>query len=152
MSNNEKLLVKTLSKNAVIPKRADIKAAGFDLYAADNYVIPPYSIVENSPQNRVLIKTDIAISLPSDTYGRIAPRSGLALNHGIDVLAGVVDFSFRGNIGVILINLGQTEFVVKQGDRIAQLILEKISYAEIEQVDDLDVTERGSRGFGSSGN
>ena len=81
----------------------------------------------------------------------LAPRSGLAWKNSIDVGAGVIDYDYRGNVGVILFNLGDVDFEVKKGDRIAQLILEKISMAPAIEVDELAATERGAGGFGSTG-
>lgn len=118
-------------------------AAGYDLYSAYDYIIPS--------AGKVIAKTDISIRVPDGTYGRVAPRSGLAAKHHIDVGAGVIDQDYTGNVGVVLFNHGQTEFVIKKGDRIAQLVCEKISYPEIEEVPSLNSTERGEGGFGSTG-
>ena len=92
-----------------------------------------------------------AIAVPHDCYGRIAPRSGLAHKHFIDTLAGVIDADYRGNVGVILANHSKVDFEVKHGDRIAQLILERIYTPEVVECDDLDATDRGAGGFGSTG-
>ena len=100
---------------------------------------------------RALIHTEIAIAVPEGYYGRIAPRSGLALQCGIDVGGGVIDADYRGEVGVILFNHSDEDYHVKQGDRIAQLILEKIICPAIEQVDQLDETQRQTGGFGSTG-
>ena len=81
----------------------------------------------------------------------MAPRSGLAVKHGIDVGAGVVDYDYRGPLGVVLFNFGQEPFEVKAGDRIAQLVLERIVTPAVEEVEELDSTERGAGGFGSTG-
>ena len=89
--------------------------------------------------------------MPPLTYGRVAPRSGLAYKKGIDVGAGVIDEDYRGEVGVILFNFGEEDFEVAPGDRIAQLILEKISMVGLKEVDDLDQTDRGAGGFGSTG-
>jgi dUTP pyrophosphatase len=89
--------------------------------------------------------------IPHGHYGRVAPRSGLAWKKSIDVGAGVIDEDYRGNVGVILFNFGDEDFVIKQGDRVAQLILEKISTPEVEEVDELPETSRGDGGFGSTG-
>ena len=91
------------------------------------------------------------IKLPEDCYGRIAPRSGLALAHHIDIGGGVIDQVYRGNIGVIVYNHLDTPFVVSRGDRIAQLICEKIYYPSLEEVESLHSTERGAGKFGSTG-
>ena len=100
---------------------------------------------------KVIAKTDIQIRVPEGTYGRIAPRSGLAAKHHIDVGAGVVDEDYTGNVGVVLFNHAQSEFEIKKGDRIAQLVCEKIEYPELEECQGLDETERGAGGFGSTG-
>ena len=100
---------------------------------------------------RGVVKTDISIACPAGTYARIAPRSGLAVKKGIDVGAGVVDADYRGNVGVVLFNFGTEDFAVDVGDRIAQLILEKVNMAPVVEVEELTETERGAGGFGSTG-
>lgn len=135
--------IQKLLEDAVIPTRGSEKAAGLDLYAMSPCTLYPHTM-------RV-IATGIAIALPAGTYGRIAPRSGLAVKWGIDVLAGVVDEDYRGEILVALINHGETAFTINRGDRIAQLIVESIVRPVIEVVTDLQETERGSSGFGSTG-
>ncbi|KAI8606683.1 dUTPase-like protein [Dissophora ornata] len=137
------LLVKKLSDKARVPTRGSKHAAGFDLYSAKAMTIPAHS--------QGVVPTDISIAVPEGTYGRVAPRSGLAVKHFIDVGAGVVDYDYRGPLGVVLFNFGQKEFVIEEGDRIAQLVLEKIHICEAVVVEELDSTERGSGGFGSTG-
>lgn len=132
-----------LSEHATAPTRGSARAAGYDLYSAYDYTIPS--------MEKALVKTDIQIAVPSGCYGRVAPRSGLAVKHFIDVGAGVIDEDYRGNVGVVLFNFGKEKFEVKKGDRIAQLICERILYPDLEEVQTLDNTERGSGGFGSSG-
>ncbi|NXM04541.1 DUT protein, partial [Tyrannus savana] len=132
-----------LSENAFTPSRGSARAAGYDLYSAYDCVIPP--------MEKAVVKTDIQIALPSGCYGRVAPRSGLAAKHFIDVGAGVIDEDYRGNVGVVLFNFGKETFEVKKGDRIAQLICERIYYPELEEVEALDDTDRGEGGFGSTG-
>ncbi|KAM9645676.1 deoxyuridine 5'-triphosphate nucleotidohydrolase, mitochondrial isoform 1-T1 [Trichechus inunguis] len=132
-----------LSEHATAPTRGSARAAGYDLYSAYDYTIPP--------MEKALVKTDIQVALPSGCYGRVAPRSGLAAKHFIDVGAGVIDEDYRGNVGIVLFNFGKEKFEVKKGDRIAQLICERIFYPEIEEVQVLDDTKRGSGGFGSTG-
>ncbi|NWS87434.1 PREDICTED: deoxyuridine 5'-triphosphate nucleotidohydrolase, mitochondrial [Sturnus vulgaris] len=132
-----------LSENAFAPSRGSARSAGYDLYSAYDCVIPP--------MEKAVVKTDIQIALPSGCYGRVAPRSGLAAKHFIDVGAGVIDEDYRGNVGVVLFNFGKETFEVKKGDRIAQLICERIYYPELEEVEALDDTERGEGGFGSTG-
>jgi dUTP pyrophosphatase len=97
------------------------------------------------------VKTDLSIAIPENTYARIAPRSGLALKHSIDVGAGVIDYDYRGPVGVILFNHSDTDFTINRGDRVAQLILERISMASVAEVQELSETVRGAGGFGSSG-
>ncbi|ABQ51994.1 dUTPase [Spodoptera litura granulovirus] len=132
-----------LSENAYEPVYASAGAAGMDLRSAYDYVIPR--------NDRMLVKTDIALQLPKECYGRIAPRSGLALKHGIDISAGVIDSDYTGNVGVVMVNNGDEAFVVLRGDRIAQLILERIFVATPRLVQSLSATERGANGFGSTG-
>jgi dUTP pyrophosphatase len=132
-----------LSENAHAMQKGSEYAAGFDLRSAYDYTVPP--------RGRVLVKTDLQIELPRGCYGRVAPRSGLALNHGIDIAAGVIDADYRGNVGIVIVNNGNENFVIKSGDRVAQLICEKILYPNVEEVSELNKTERGADGFGSSG-
>ncbi|KAI2503084.1 dUTPase [Fragilaria crotonensis] len=127
-----------------MPSKGSPFSAGYDLSASTAMTIPALG-------GRALVPTDLAIACPVGTYARIAPRSGLALKHGIDVGAGVVDADYRGPVGVILFNFGKEDFQVTKGDRIAQLILEKICTAEAVQVEELDDTKRGAAGFGSTG-
>ncbi|XP_016177828.2 deoxyuridine 5'-triphosphate nucleotidohydrolase, partial [Arachis ipaensis] len=101
-------------------------------------------------RGKALVATDLSISIPEGTYARIAPRSGLALKHSIDVGAGVIDADYRGPVGVILFNHSDVDFEVKVGDRVAQLILEKIVTPDVVEVEDLDSTVRGEGGFGST--
>ena len=125
-----------------IPTRGSDEAAGLDLYASQTLTIPP--------QKRMLVSTCIKIKLPSGTYGRIAPRSGLSLK-GIDVAAGVIDRDYTGEIKVMLANNGTNDFTVNSDDRIAQLIVERIAIVDVEKVEKLDTTHRGAQGFGSTG-
>ncbi|KAA0164428.1 hypothetical protein FNF31_02352 [Cafeteria roenbergensis] len=129
--------------SAVLPTRGSALAAGYDLSAAHDGTIPA--------RGKALIKTDLAVAIPEGCYGRVAPRSGLAWKHSIDVGAGVIDADYRGNVGVILFNLSDTAFDVKAGDRIAQLVLERIATPDVVEVDDLEASDRGAGGFGSTG-
>jgi len=137
------LKIAKLTEHAIIPTRGSDKAAGYDLYSAYDYVIPA--------KGKVLAKTDIQVKVPHGTYGRVAPRSGLAWKNHIDIGAGVVDEDYRGNVGVVMFNHSEVEFNIKAGDRIAQLVCEKISYPEIQILESLDETARGEGGFGSTG-
>jgi dUTP pyrophosphatase len=132
-----------LTENAFTPTRGSAHAAGYDLYSAYAYEIPA--------MGKMVVLTDIQIALPDGCYGRVAPRSGLAAKNFIDVGAGVIDQDYRGNVGVVMFNFGKESFKVAKGDRIAQLILERIYIPELEEVNSLDETERGGGGFGSSG-
>jgi|TARA_R110000868_G_scaffold251412_4_gene508175 dUTP pyrophosphatase len=143
--------VKKLSDKAVIPSKGSAGAAGYDLYTTESY--------ELKPGERKAFKTDIALSITEGFYGRVAPRSGLAVKHGIDVLAGVIDSDYRGEILVALINLGDKPVqlpIIKDGKEtaIAQIIFEGCGTVTdgFTVVDDLTATQRGSGGFGSSDN
>lgn len=137
--------VKLVHPKAKLPSRNNNTDAGADIFSVDNIVIPPLS--------RALINTGIIVELPeSNTYIRIAPRSGLAVKHGIDVLAGVVDHGYRGTIGVVLYNTDNSNsFEVKEGDKIAQLIVETYHAWDFLETDTLSDTKRSDNGFGSSG-
>ena len=136
--------VKKLSENATIPTQGTSFAAGYDLYAAEDAVVVCGT--------RKLIKTNISMEINPGYYGRIAPRSGLAYKNGIDILAGVIDSDYRGDIGVILYNTDKNiDFTVKKGDRIAQIIFEACYTATLNNVDNLDNTLRQAGGFGSTG-
>ncbi|SPO45473.1 probable dUTP pyrophosphatase [Moesziomyces antarcticus] len=128
---------------AKLPTRGSASAAGYDLYASEAVVIPR--------GGRKVVQTGICLAIPEGHYGRVAPRSGLASKHGIDTGAGVIDADYRGLLGVLLFNLGDADFTVNEGDRIAQLIIEKIATPEVEEVESLDDTIRGAGGFGSTG-
>ncbi|XP_062404843.1 deoxyuridine 5'-triphosphate nucleotidohydrolase, mitochondrial isoform X1 [Sardina pilchardus] len=132
-----------LTENATVPTRGSAKAAGYDLYSAYDYTV--------GPMDKAIVKTDIQIAIPHGCYGRVAPRSGLAAKHFIDVGAGVVDEDYRGNVGVVLFNFNKESFEVKKGDRIAQLICERICYPDLLELETLDETQRGEGGFGSTG-
>jgi dUTP pyrophosphatase len=135
--------IKKLSDKAIIPTKAHDTDAGYDLYTTESYTL--------KPGERKVFKTDISLAIPPTLYGRIAPRSGLAVKKGIDVLAGVVDSSYRGEVSVVLINLGQESVTIWPEDKIAQIIFEEYSSHEFTLVDELDTTKRNTNGFGSSG-
>ena len=139
---NTILKFKKLSMNATTPVRGSPCSMGLDLFSAESKII--------EPRDRVRIKTDIAIKLPPGTYGRIAPRSGLAANYFIGIEGGIIDPDFIGGIKCILFNHQNSPFQVTKGMRISQLIIEKISYPELLEVDVLEETERGDKEFGSS--
>lgn len=145
LDNTDSLKVYLRSERATLPTRGSALAAGYDLYAAEDALIPGHG--------QGMVATDITVVVPIGTYGRVAPRSGLAVKHGISTGAGVVDADYRGEIRVVLFNHSLTDFAIKKGDRIAQLVLERIVNAEIQQIsaEELDETERGAGGFGSTG-
>eukprot|EP01133_Synstelium_polycarpum_P002496 gene2496-2842_t len=142
-SSKNMFRIKKLSPTATIPTRATTGSAGYDLSSAYELVVPA--------RGKALAKTDLQISIPEGTYARVAPRSGLAWKNSIDVGAGVIDSDYRGNVGVILFNHSDVDFPIAAGDRIAQLILERIVTPEAIEVDSLDETNRGEGGFGSTG-
>ena len=135
--------VQLLLPEATIPTRSTPGAAGLDLYAAEHFLLYPYS--------RELIETGVAVQMDTDEVGLIWPRSGLAVKYGVDTLAGVVDNDYRSGVAVELINHGGRPVTIEVGDRIAQLIIQKCSFDEPEVVDELDKTVRGIKGFGSTG-
>jgi len=137
------LFVKKLDESAVVPVRGSELAAGYDLSSIVDIVVPSLG--------RVAVSTGLAVKVPVGTYGRIAPRSGLSFRHGIDVLAGVIDADYSGQIVVILYNTSGVDYEIKKGDRIAQFIIEKIEMLNVEVVDELPKTGRGVGGFGSTG-
>lgn len=139
------LRVKRLSENAILPVRGSSLAAGYDLASAEEVLVPAHG--------KAIAKTDLAMVIPVGHYGRIAPRSGFSWKKHTDIGAGVIDADYRGNIGVVIFNHSDQDITVTPGDRVAQLILEKCSILDVEDVgeDDLDETNRGEEGFGSTG-
>ncbi|KAK9241351.1 dUTPase-like protein [Lipomyces kononenkoae] len=143
VSSTPVLQVKLLSDKAKVPTRGSALAAGYDIYGVEDYLI--------KAQDRGVIETDIAVAVPAGYYGRIAPRSGLATKHGLQTGAGVVDADYRGPLKILLFNHSNKDFQVHAGDRLAQMVIEKIITPEVVAVAELDETERGSNGFGSTG-
>lgn len=139
----ESLRVKRLSPDATLPVRGSPGAVGYDLYALQGCII--------LPGRRGVVPTGISVELPPGCYGRIAPRSGLAVRHGIQVGAGVVDPDYTGELKVVLFNHDSAPYAIKPGYRIAQLVLEKCLVPDIEEVTEVSETERGEGGFGSTG-
>lgn len=136
--------VKKLCYDAIVPTRGSDGAVGYDLYSSEDAVVPCQA-------GRALVGTGITVVLPPGVYGRVAPRSGLAVKHCINVGAGVIDPDYTGEIKVVLFNHGEKDFEIKKGDRIAQLVLEKCETPPIEEISIVEDTERGSSGFGSTG-
>jgi dUTP pyrophosphatase len=132
-----------------LPAYQSAQAAGLDLMAA----VPADAPVVLAPGARTLVPTGVAIGLPSGTEAQVRPRSGLAARHGITVLnsPGTIDADYRGEVQVILVNLGQDAFAVTRGMRIAQLVIAPVVRARFQEVAELDPTPRGEGGFGSTG-
>ena len=160
-----KIKIKKSHPNAITPRRAKDGDAAYDLFCVERTVI--------KPMERKVVSTGISIEIPEGYSGRVAPRSGLAVKEGIDVLAGVIDSNYRGEVGAVLINLNLPEIlfaketeslqiynhlfdsensvILNKGDRIAQLIIEKCHNVDWEEVNELSSTERKDGGFGSTG-
>ena len=140
-----KLLVEKINEKAIIPFKAHKGDAGMDLFSVEQVIL--------KPMERKLIHTGIKIQLPKNTEAQIRPRSGLALKNGITVLntPGTIDEGYRGEIGIILINLGTEEFKVEEGMKVAQMVIKPTLTLEVEEVVELTETTRGEGGFGSTG-
>ena len=132
-----------LSDFAICPSRNTNEDAGYDLYSTD--------MCSLKPMERRLVSTGISIEIPEGYYGRIAPRSGLAVKKGIDVMAGVIDSGYRGEVKVCLLNTGHEWLEVEEGDRIAQILFQEVPEFNLQEVDTLQNSDRGVGGFGSSG-
>jgi dUTP pyrophosphatase len=128
-----------------LPAYATSGAAGMDVVSAEDVTLPPGA--------RHAVATGLAMAIPQGYEVQVRPRSGLALKHGITVpnTPGTIDSDYRGELKVILINLGQEPFAIARGDRVAQLVLAPVVQAAWDEVDELDATERGEGGFGSTG-
>ena len=136
------LRFKQLDSKAVLPARGSALAAGLDLCSIED--------VELQPKQRAVVPTGLAVAIPPGFYGRVAPRSGLAAKNGLDVLAGVIDSDYRGEIRCVLYNTGDEVIELPAGSKICQLIVEQIITPEAAWVNDLDNTARGVGGFGST--
>ncbi len=147
MSGSRRLRVKRLRSDAKVPAYATERAAGLDLSAAldDELVI--------GAGRHAAVPTGVAIELPADTEGQVRPRSGIAFRHGVTVLnaPGTIDEDYRGEIRVLLVNHGEEDFVIRPGDRIAQLVIAPITRVACDEVSTLGGSERGTGGFGSTG-
>jgi dUTP pyrophosphatase len=138
------LRVKLLNDSATLPTRGTAGAVGYDLACIEDFRL--------DTQSRALVPTGLGFQLPDGVYGRIAPRSGLTVKHGIHIGAGVIDPDYMGEVKVAMFNLGLEPVHFKKGDRIAQLILERCEVPDVQEVDTLASTQRGGGGFGSTGN
>lgn len=137
------LKFKQLDTRATLPTRGSSTSAGLDLYSIEDITIQPHQ--------RVLARTGLAVAVPVGFYGRVAPRSGLAVKHGLDVLAGVIDSDYRGEVCCALLNTGDDALTLEQGSRLCQLIIEQIITPAPTWAEELDETARGAGGFGSTG-
>ncbi len=152
----------TINNESLLPKYETIRASGMDL-KANQFMFPGCDTYDFKgdyeqgvtlfPSERVLIKTGLHIELPEDIEAQIRPRSGLALNKGISIVnaPGTIDEDYRGDIGVILINLSEEPFKIKKGDKIAQMVFQKVEKYDLNIVDQLSKTVRGEGGFGHTG-
>ena len=141
--NNVK--IKLLNENAKIPVKSTEHSAGFDLFSAEDTIL--------KKREFKLISTGITIEMPQDIEAQVRPRSGLAVKHGVTVLnsPGTIDADYRGEVKIILINHSENDFLIKIGDRLAQMVFSKVIDITFENVDTLGETKRGIGGFGSTG-
>ena len=136
------LAFQRLDERAILPTRGSSAAAGLDLYSIEDLKL--------EPGERTLARTGLSVAIPEGFYGRVAPRSGLAVKHGLDVMAGVIDADYRGELQCLIINSGTSSFTLPAGSKICQLIIEQIITPEAVWSDQLNATARGASGFGST--
>ncbi len=132
-----------IAPHALVPRKHSARATGFDLHSLEPGIV--------HAGGRMTFRTGIAVSIPDGFEGQVRPRSGLARNFGVHAVFGSIDGDFRGEIGVTLLNTSPSAFHVKEGDRIAQLVITVLPAVDLVEVDELDATERGAGGFGSTG-
>ncbi|MGI8734435.1 MAG: dUTP diphosphatase [Pyrinomonadaceae bacterium] len=137
------LKFKSLDSRAVLPTRGTQLSAGLDLFCIDELHI--------APQSRIGAHTGLSVAIPEGFYGRVAPRSGLAARYGLDVLSGVIDADYRGEVICLLYNTGDEIIVLPAGSKICQLIIEQVIMPTPAWADELEETARGAGGFGSTG-
>jgi len=138
-----KIKAKKIYPDAELPKMMREGDAALDLYSQNDYTL--------KPGERTVVGTGVAMAIPTGYWGNVRDRGGLPFKHGIHTMGGVVDSNYRGEIKVIVINLGQEEYTIKKGDRVCQMIIHQHEIVEFEEVDELDETNRGKDGFASSG-
>ena len=145
METKLNVLIKRLDDRATLPSYAHSGDAGMDLFAIDNFFI--------QPGERRVASTGIAIDIPFGSVGLVHPRSGMAVRHGITVLnaPGTIDAGYRGEVKVCLFNTGTEEYAVYEGDRIAQIVFQAISFGVLHEVTELSDSVRSVNGFGSTG-
>ena len=137
------LRFKRLDPRAVLPRRGSARSAGLDICSIED--------LEIGPRQRIAARTGLAVAIPPGFYGRVAPRSGLAAKNGLDVLAGVIDSDYRGEVQCLLYNTSDEKIILPAGNKICQLIVEQIIMPEAVWATDLEETVRGAGGFGSTG-
>ncbi len=137
------LRVKKLTPTAILPKYANPGDAGLDIYADETVVL--------QPNEKKTIKTGIAFALPPNHVGLVWDKSGLASKFHLHTFAGVIDESYRGELQIVIGNFGSASYTIEKGKKIAQLLVQPISYTSVEEVSELAETQRGSGGFGSTG-
>jgi dUTP pyrophosphatase len=135
--------IKKLKSNATVPRYAHPGDAAMDLFSAEDITVPA--------GKRRLVSTGIAIELPQGYFSSIRGKSGLALKKGIDILGGVIEYTYTGEYGVIIFNTGDEDFVINVGDKIAQVVIAPVASAEVEVVSELSESVRGEGAFGSTG-
>ncbi len=135
--------IKKLTSTAKLPSYAHPHDAGMDLYSAETIVLQPHE--------RKLIPTGIAMSIPAGYVGLVWDKSGIATNHGLKTMAGVIDAGYRGEVKILVHNLSSTPYTVEAGSKIAQLLIQPVEQRKIVEVEELDNSSRGQKGFGSSG-
>ncbi|GEM_PF-190997 len=138
-----KIKVKKLKGNAVVPRYAHEGDAAMDLFSTEDYVV--------GAGKRVLVSTGIAMELPEGYWANIRGKSGLALKKGICILGGVVECSYRGEYGVVVLNTGDEDFEINAGDKVAQIVIAPVATVEVEVVEELSETTRGDGAWGSTG-
>lgn len=143
MDISDTLQVKRLSEQAVLPSRAHPDDAGLDLFVSEDAVI--------LSGERKTLRTGIALAIPSGHVGLIWDRSGLSAKQGLKTLGGVIDAGYRGEVLVTLQNLGDAPYALRTGDKVAQMLIQKVELPAVREVDELDDTDRGTKSFGSTG-
>ncbi len=138
-----KIQIKKLKPEARLPEYAHSGDAGMDFFSVENINI--------KPGERIVCQTGIAMKIPDGYVGLIWDKSGIASKGGIKTMGGVIDSGYRGEIGIILQNLSKKDYNIKSGDQIAQMLIQKVESPKIEEINELDDTERGEGGFGSTG-
>jgi dUTP pyrophosphatase len=142
-SERAMVVLAVVDAHGALPEYASPAAAGADLRASEPLVI--------EPGGRAAVPTGLRLQVPAGHVGLVWPRSGLAVRHGIDTLAGVIDSDYRGELRVVLVNHGKEPFAIAAGDRVAQLLLQPVARGRFQQVEALEDTSRGHGGFGSTG-